>query len=99
MCAHGGMQKWGESYYETYSPVANWLIIRFLITMAMALDLETKSIDFTMAYPQVVLKTDVFMETPWGYSLDTTDSQHMHCLKLLRNLHGLKDGGATGSNA
>ena len=59
----------------------------------MALDLETKSIDFTMAHPQAVLKTDVFMETPWGYSLDTADSQHMHCLKLLRNLHGLKDGG------
>ena len=93
ICAHGGMQKWGESYYETYSPVVNWLSVRFLMTMDMALDLETKSIDLTIACPQVVLKTDKFMEILWGCSLDTTDSQHTYCLKFLRNLHGLKDRG------
>ena len=61
--------------------------------MAMALDLETKCIDFTMDCPEAVLKTDVFMEIVWGYSLETADSKHTHCLNLLRNLYGLKDSG------
>ena len=25
LCAHGGMQKWGDSCWETYSPVVNML--------------------------------------------------------------------------
>ena len=34
ICAHGGMQRWGESYFETYAPVVNWLSVRFLLTMS-----------------------------------------------------------------
>ena len=25
LCAHGGMQKWGENYWETYSPTVSWV--------------------------------------------------------------------------
>ena len=64
MCTHGIMQKWGESYYDTCSPVANRLSARFLMTMHVALDLETKSIDFAMTCSQEVLKTNAFMEIP-----------------------------------
>ena len=31
ICSHGGMQKWVESYWETYSPVVNMLIVRLLL--------------------------------------------------------------------
>ncbi len=24
LCAHGGMQMWGQNYWETYAPVVNW---------------------------------------------------------------------------
>jgi len=24
LCAHGGMQTWGQNYWETYAPVVNW---------------------------------------------------------------------------
>eukprot|EP00957_Ditylum_brightwellii_P064913 4924541-Ditylum_brightwellii.AAC.1 len=27
MCAHGGMQQWGDSYWETYYPVVNMLTV------------------------------------------------------------------------
>jgi hypothetical protein len=27
LCAHGGMQKWGIDYWESYSPVINWITI------------------------------------------------------------------------
>ena len=30
LCAHGGMQVWGENYWETYAPVVNWLSVRLL---------------------------------------------------------------------
>ena len=65
-CAHGYMQRWGESYYETHAPVVNWLSVRFLLTMSIALNLDTRSIDFTMACLQEKLKKDVYVETPWG---------------------------------
>ena len=25
LCAHGGMQQWGVNYWETYTPVVNWI--------------------------------------------------------------------------
>ena len=61
-CAHGGMQGWGKSYYETYVPIVNWLSIRFLLTVVMNLKMETMSICFAMAHPQADLKTSFFME-------------------------------------
>ena len=93
ICAHGGMQRWGEGYYETYSPVVNWLSIRFLLTMSVALDLDTCSIDFTMAYPQAHLKTDVYMEIPWGYEIEGEEHSSAFCMKLLTNWYGLRDAG------
>ena len=67
ICAHEGMRKWGESYYEIHSPVVDWSIVRFLMTMDIALDLETKSIDFMMAHHQAVPNADMFIEIPWGH--------------------------------
>ena len=26
--SHGGMQQWGVNYWETYSPVVNWISVR-----------------------------------------------------------------------
>ena len=76
-CAHGGMQRWGEGCYEIYAPVVNWLCIRFLLTMSVALTLDTRSIDFTMACPQADLKISVHMETPWGYEIEGEDHSSM----------------------
>ena len=67
--------------------------------MAMALDLETKSIDFAMAHDQLVFKTDLLLEIPRGNSLKTEASKYKCCLKLLRNFPSLKDGDTIGLNA
>ena len=80
ICAHGGMQRWGESYYETYALVVNWLSVRFLLTMSIALDLDTRSIDFTMAYAQALLKAPVYMEIPWGFKPAGIDHPDAYCL-------------------
>ena len=34
LCDHGGMQQWGDSYWETYSPVVNRLTVRLILAIA-----------------------------------------------------------------
>jgi len=52
LCAHGGVQQWGVNYWETYSPTVNWISVRFLLTVAEILQLETQAIDFVLVFPQ-----------------------------------------------
>ena len=62
LCAHGGMQQWGIDYWETYAPVVNWLSIRTLLVLSILFGYHSRSIDFVLAFPQVKLEEDVFME-------------------------------------
>ena len=88
LCAHGGMQRWGEDYWETYSPVVNWVSVRALMVLSLIHGLETKSIDFVLAFPQADLDTDVYMELPFGFDCDGSRS---YVLKLNKSLYGLKN--------
>ena len=62
LCVHGGMQQWGVSYWEAYSPVVNMLIVRLLLALCNIHGLESKSIDFILAFPQADLDVDIWME-------------------------------------
>ena len=64
LCAHGGQQKWGANCWETYAPVQDWASVRLLLALSRIFGLESKSIDFVLAFTQVVLETEVHMETP-----------------------------------
>ena len=61
--AHGGMQRWGIDYWETYAPVVNWISVRLILELSIIHGLETKAIDFVLAFPQA----DIFMELPYGF--------------------------------
>ena len=87
LCAHGGMQKWGVNFWETYAPVVNWLSVRTLLILSLILNLHTRSIDFVLAFPQAKLDVDVYMEIPFGF---TYDESRRYVLKLEKNLYGLK---------
>lgn len=89
LCAHGGMQKWGDSYWETYSPTVNWLSVRALLAISLINDFATSTIDFTLAFPQVDLDVDVFMELPTGM-VGPDGSRKGYILKLNKSLYGLK---------
>jgi len=89
LCAHGGMQTWGENYWETYAPVVNWLSVRTLMIISILHDLDTRSMDFILAFPQADLDVDVFMELPFGFEQQSSDGQR-HVLKLNKSLYGLK---------
>lgn len=87
LCAHGGMQTWGVNYWETYSPVVNWLSVRILMALSVIHDLETKSIDFVLAFPQAEIDVPVYMELPVGFEAEGSER---HVLRLNKNLYGLK---------
>ena len=89
LCAHGGMQKWGVNYWDTYSPTVNWLSVRSLLIVGLINNLATSTIDFTLAFPQVDLDVDVYMELPHGM-VGPDGTRKNHILKLNKSLYGLK---------
>ena len=88
LCAHGGQQQWSVNYWETYAPVANWASVRLLLALSHIFGLESKSIDFVLAFPQAVLETEVYMEIPQGF--DRVYDSDSYVLKLVRSIYGLK---------
>jgi histone deacetylase 1/2 len=89
LCAHGGQQTWGENYWETYAPVVNWITIRTLLALCQIHGLESRSIDFVLAFPQAELDVEVYMELPLGFDFEGI-SKKKYVLKLEKNLYGLK---------
>ncbi len=67
LCTHGGMQQWGENYWETYSPIVNMISVKLLIVIAKIHGLESKLIDFVLAFPQVDLDEEIWMDLPIGF--------------------------------
>ena len=61
LCAHGGMQTYGDNYWETYSPTVNWISVRFLIIVAQIIKLDIKAIYFVLASSQAELDVPVYM--------------------------------------
>ena len=70
LCAHGRMQQWGTNYWETYSPVVN-MVVRLILLLVWMYKLESKAIDFVLAFPQAELDVDIWMYLPIGFQGDT----------------------------
>ena len=70
LCAHGEMQQWGDSYWETSSPVVNMLSVRFVLAIAKLHNLNSKAIDLLLAFPQAYLEEDIWMYLPIGFQVD-----------------------------
>ena len=89
MCTHRGMQKWGKNYWETYSPVVNWITARLMLAINIACNLESRSIDFIQACVQADIQSDARMDIPYGFG----NWDGLCVLKLKSNLYGLCDAG------
>ena len=50
VCAHGGQQTWGLDYWDTYAPVVTWASVCLLLIVAKLHGLQSKSIDFVLAF-------------------------------------------------
>ena len=64
------MQQWGDSYWETYSPVVNILTVLLILEIARIHNLDSKAIDFVLAFPQADLKEYIWMHLPVGFQID-----------------------------
>ncbi len=95
LCAHGGQQTWGQDYWDTYAPVVTWASVHLLPIVAKIHGLQSKSIDFVLAFPQADLDMPVYMELPAGISPIDVSNKNRRCyvLKLNKRLYGLKQAG------
>jgi hypothetical protein len=93
LCAHGGMQTWGQNYWDSCAPVVNWASVRILLAIAKIHGLSLRSIDFVLAFPQANLEIPVYMELPLGFDAPNNESQKHYVLHLNKSLYGLKQAG------
>jgi len=91
LCAHGGMQIKGEHYWDTYSPVVQWMTVHFLLIVASILNLHMCSINFTLAYTQAPIDIDIYLDLPVGFTVEGNHKDYV--LKLKKNLYSLKQAG------
>jgi len=100
LCVNGKEQAFGRDYWETYAPVAAWSTIRLLLYLSTILNLKTRQVDYTSAFPQADLDIPVYMKVPQGWFVSAAgelrqhdDPKHQdtsHYLKLKKNLYGCK---------
>ncbi len=92
LCAHGGMQTWSQSYWETYAPVVNWAIVCIILAIAKIHGSFSKSIDFVLVFPQAD-EVPVYMELPIGFDAPNGEDCKFYVLKLNISLYGCKQAG------
>ena len=67
------------------------LTVRLLLALCNIHGLESKSIDFILAFPQADLDVDIWMELPTGIVVSGKDTEsRAYVLKLKKSLYGLK---------
>ena len=85
LCIRGDQQQEGIDFFDTYSPVVSWSTIRLLLIMSIILDLETKQVDYTLAFLHAEAEPGTYIEMPRMF-------EKKGCiLELKRNLYGQRD--------
>ena len=91
-CIRGDMQKEGIDYFETYTPVVQWSMVRLLLTMILSKNWVTKQVDYTNTFAQAMLNEQVYIDLPRGFT--RKDKAHK-VLHLIKSLYGLKQAPKT----
>ena len=79
------------NYWQTYSPVIGWPIVRLFLTLSIIHGWSAKQYDFELAYPQADIETTMYMDIPRGFT--APGGNNNYCLKLIKNLFGQKQAG------
>ena len=90
LVAKGYMQVHGIDYEETFSPVARYKSIRYLLAHAALLDWEIEAMDVKLAYLHGVLDEEIYMEQPEGFIAKGEENK---VCRLVRSLYELKQAG------
>ncbi|KAL7278680.1 hypothetical protein ACG7TL_007682 [Trametes sanguinea] len=87
LVAKGFTQVWGEDYHETFSPVARFESIRYLLAHAALEDWDIESMDVKTAFLNGDLEEEIYMEQPEGWVV--RGKENYVCL-LKKAIYGLK---------
>lgn len=93
LVAQGFTQRPGIDFDETYSPVMDRITFRFLISMAVNLNLEMQLMDVVTAYLYGSLDSEIYMKVPDGIQVPEETKCNIYSVKLQRSLYGLKQSG------
>ena len=85
-------QVFGRDNEETYSPVAQWPVIRLMLVNALIQKWHTKQLNFVQAFPQAPIAKTQFVELPKGITIGGASSS-THVFEVLRNIYGGTDAG------
>jgi Reverse transcriptase (RNA-dependent DNA polymerase) len=83
---HGGKQKYGLNYWETYSPVVTWATVRMMLILVTLNKWASRQVDFVLAFPQADIECPLYMEIPRGFQSE--GSRKKNCLLLKKNVYG-----------
>jgi hypothetical protein len=84
------MQQWGTNYWETYLPLVNMVTICLILLLAQIYKLDSKAIDFVLAFPQAELDVNIWMYLPNCFQVDSENESKCYIFKLNKSLYGLK---------
>ena len=60
----------GVNYWETCSPVVNWMSVRAMLTLRIPQKIHTKSVDFVLACTHTDVNSEIYLKTPLGFGVD-----------------------------
>lgn len=92
LVAKGFTQVQGIDFQETFSPVARYEAIRFLLAHAALENWEIEAMDIKTAFLYGELDEEIYMEQPEGFV--EKGKEHMVC-KLQKAIYGLKQASRT----
>ena len=87
-CVRGDKQVVGIDVFETYAPVVQWSSVRLCFILSTILGLASRQVDYTNAFVQAKVKSDMFVELPKGFDPPSDNSV---VLRLNKNLYGSRD--------
>jgi hypothetical protein len=85
------MQVEGMHFWDPYSPVIQMTTVQILLTLCLLLRLQSRSIDYTMAFNQAPIDVLAYLDLPIGFSVDGDSSEFV--LELKKTLYGLWQAG------
>ena len=91
-CFQGDQQEYGINRFETFAPVIQWSTVRLLLILILTNKWKTKVIDYTNAFPQAKIDTDISVEPPALFGCRMGQDT---VLKLKKSLYGLKQSPRT----
>ena len=87
LVAKGFLQKYGIDFEETFAPVAKFVSIRIILSLAAKYNLAVHQMDVITAFLNGAINEEIYMKQPEGF----IDPRHPdYVCKLKRALYGLK---------